>query len=215
MSALRGRATALWAGFMARTARERWLLVAVGMLGVAALADALWLTPALRARQQARLQEATTRQALNQAQQSLQAQLQAGTQQRQQQQAERAALSTRLQQLQAQARLGSDDPAPRLQRLLEQLVAAQGGELQLMALKSLRDPSPASAASAAPRVHRHGLQLVVAGRYEALQRYLHALAALDEPLQLDGLRLDVVEHPRLELSLELSLLSPDPDWMRL
>ncbi|MFN8851361.1 MAG: hypothetical protein ACK5W4_16865, partial [Inhella sp.] len=73
-----------------------------------------------------------------------------------------------------------------------------------------------ASAPSAPRVYRHGVQLVLTGRYEALQAYVQALARAGElPLRLRGLSLDVVEHPTLELTVDLETLSTDPTWLAL
>lgn len=223
----RTRFNEAWGRFAARSLREQLLLVGVLLAGVFWVTDALWLTPALQARRQALARESSERQALQQAQAALQASAQDLAHRRRQQQAELEGLRQQLAALtQSQPMAAKADPAHTL-ALIESLVqrqaqAAPGGALQLVALRSLPDvgaaPAPAGEASApsAPRLYRHGVQVVLAGRYEALQAYVQALARVqDTPLRLRGVSLVVLAHPTLELTVDLETLSPDPAWLAL
>jgi hypothetical protein len=49
-----------------------------------------------------------------------------------------------------------------------------------------------------------------------LRTYVQALARVnDSPLRLRSMSLLVVEHPTLELTVDLETLSPDPAWLAL
>lgn len=225
------RAATAWGRFAERTLREQLLIVGVVLVAVFWVTDALWLTPALQARKQALAREATDQQALAQVQQALQTSAQELATKRAQRQAELDGLRQQWAALQQSQPVAAKADAEHTLALIESLVQRQaqgtpGGALQLVALRSLPDTnvapaSPANAASApnaaaTPRLYRHGVQVVLAGRYEALQAYLQALARVnDTPLRLRGLSLVVVEHPTLELTVDLETLSPDPAWLAL
>jgi MSHA biogenesis protein MshJ len=199
-----------WQRFMARPLRERVLVIAGLAALVLMLGDRLWTGPAWAERQAAQAQAATARQALADLQAGLQQQTQQRDEQRRLQAAERAQLQQQLAELRAQqpALLSSEGALA----LLESLVARQQGRVQMVALTAL--PAPAEVASAAPRLYRHGLQLVVQGRYAALHAYLLQLA--QEPrLQVRGFQLAVREHPELELSLQIETLSTQAAWLTL
>jgi MSHA biogenesis protein MshJ len=226
---LRMRAQALWAQFTARPPREQWLLVGALLAALLWAGDRYALAPALIARKAALAREATLTQALSQAQEAAQAGAQGWTQARQQREAEAAALRQALAALgdtpAAQAS-GRPADAARTLALLEGLVQRQQGQLSLRALRA--DPDPASLAgaptqaaeapaseAAAPRLYRHGLTLVVAGPYGALQQYLRDVAAAPLPLRVRGLSFTVTEHPAVELTLDLETLSPHAAWLTL
>ncbi|MFN7665684.1 MAG: hypothetical protein ACK520_10730 [Inhella sp.] len=213
-----------WARFTARSVREQLMLVAVLALLVFWLVDALWLTPALAQRKAALAREATLLQGQQQVQQELQSTIQQRATEAAQRQLELKRLREQWSVLQQQQPQVAQADAARTLALLESLVqrqaqAAPAGALQLVALRAVPDvapPSPTASAPSAPRVYRHGVQLVLTGRYEALQAYVQALARAGElPLRLRGLSLDVVEHPTLELTVDLETLSTDPTWLAL
>lgn len=228
----RARAAEAWARFTGRTLREQLLLIGVLLVVVFWVTDALWLTPALQARKQALAREATDLQALTQLRTALQTSAQEKAAQRSQRQAELEGLRQQWAALQQSQPVAAKADAAHTLALIESLVqrqvqSAPGGALQLVALRSLPDTNataPADAASApaasgapaAPRLYRHGVQVVLSGRYEALQAYVQALAGVnDTPLRLRSLSLVVVEHPTLELTVDLETLSPDPAWLAL
>ncbi len=225
----RARAAEAWTRFTARTLREQLLLIGVLLVVVFWVTDALWLTPALQARKQALAREATDLQALTQLRTALQTSAQEKAAQRSQRQAELEGLRQQWAALQQSQPVAAKADAAHTLALIESLVQRQaqggpGGALQLVALRSLpdtnatapADAASASSAAATPRLYRHGVQVVLSGRYEALQAYVQALAGVnDTPLRLRSLSLVVVEHPTLELTVDLETLSPHPAWLAL
>jgi len=227
----RARITEAWARFAARSLREQLLLIGVLLVIVFWVTDALWLTPALQARKQALAREATDLDALTQLRSALQTSAQEQAAQRSQRQAELDGLRQQWAALQQSQPVAAKADAAHTLALIESLVQRQaqgapGGALQLVALRSLPDTNAAPASSAdaasasgavaAPRLYRHGVQVVLSGRYEALQAYVQALARVnDTPLRLRSLSLVVVDHPTLELTVDLETLSPDPAWLAL
>jgi MSHA biogenesis protein MshJ len=229
-AAQRARWNDAWGRFAARSLREQLLLVGVVLVLVFWVSDALWLTPALQARKQALAREASERQALQQAQAALLASAQDIAARRSQRQAELEGLRQQRTALEQSQPMAAKADAAHTLALIESLVqrqaqAAPGGGLQLVALRSLPDlgppAAPAAEASApggtgAPHLYRHGVQVVLSGRYEALQAYVQALARVqDTPLRLRSLSLVVQSHPTLELTVDLETLSPDPAWLAL
>jgi MSHA biogenesis protein MshJ len=215
---------AAWGRFAARSLREQLMLVAVLALLVFWALDALWLSPGLAQRKAALAREAAAFQGQQQLQQALQASAQERAAEAAQLEAERQALRQQWAALQQSQPQATQADAARTLALLESLVqrqaqAAPPGALQLVALRALPDvsaPEAAASATGVPRVYRHGVQLVLTGRYEALQAYVQALARAGEmPLRLRALSLDVVEHPTLELTVDLETLSTDPAWLAL
>lgn len=211
-----GPAQQAWAAFQARAPREKALLLAVLTALTLWVGDLLLTGPAWQARTLARQQAVRTEQALVERRAQLAATAQQQEQTRQREAGERAQLREQLSRLQARA------PAPldgaRTLALLEALVARQQGRLQLVAMTALPDAAAAAAASASgsstPVIYRHGLELVVAGPYEALHAYLRSLAEL-QALRVRGFELRVREHPQLELILQLETQSPQPAWLTL
>jgi MSHA biogenesis protein MshJ len=121
--------------------------------------------------------------------------------------------------------------------LLEELLCRQQG-LRLRSLQaqgrtsqaSLVNPAQASATSAAQAtptagasgastatvaLYRHGVELAVEGSYADLLAYLRTLEALPQKLLWGPLTLDVEQHPRVVLKLEVYTLSMQPAWVEL
>ena len=90
----------------------------------------------------------------------------------------------------------------------------QRGRVQWVALTALPDAAAAGASASGPTLYRHGLNLVVQGRYADLHGYLDALAS-ERRLQVRGFQLTVREHPQLELSLHIETVSPQAAWLTL
>jgi MSHA biogenesis protein MshJ len=216
------RAAQLWAAFMARAPREKVLLLGVAVALVFMLGDALLTGPAWAQRQQAHKAAQAADQALEQLRAGLSAQAQQRDATRQQQASERGQLQQQLAQLKAATPQPLD--GARTLQLLETLVARQQGKVLLVALSAqpdaqaeMKNAAPAQGAAsapAAPRLYRHGLQVVVAGPYAALHDYVQWLG--QEPqLQVQGWHLSVREHPQLELTLQIQTVSPEAAWLTL
>jgi MSHA biogenesis protein MshJ len=214
-----------WGRFSARSMREQLLLVGVLLVVAFWAADALWLSPAFQARKQALAREVTDQQALKQVQEALQTSAQELANQRAQRQAELAGLRQQWAELEQRQPMAAKADAAQTLALIEALVRQQprgaaDGAVQIVALRSIPDTPPPSADAAStpagPRLYRHGVQVVLSGRYEALRTYVQALARVnDSPLRLRSMSLLVVEHPTLELTVDLETLSPDPAWLAL
>lgn len=218
MSGRGERLNAAWLRLRARPAREQLLLLAALLAALLWLGDRLFTAPAWAARQQARQQLLAAEQALDAARAQQALQTREAEALRQLQDAERDALRRQLEAQRAASPLPLD--GAQALGLLETLIERQRGRVQLVALTALPDAAaaagPASAAgSGAPApLYRHGLNLVVQGRYADLHAYLDALAS--EPrLRVRASQLAVREHPQLELSLHLETVSPQAAWLTL
>lgn len=81
------------------------------------------------------------------------------------------------------------------------------------------DPKPAEAkAPAAPaakgnNIHKHGIEIRMAGNYLDLLAYVAELDGLPQKLLWGAMSLEVTAYPRSELSLTVYTLSLDPTWM--
>lgn len=215
---------AAWQALLARPLREQLLLLAALLAALLWLGDRLLTGPAWAERQAAHQQLAQAERALAElrAQSDLQARERDALRVRQD--AERDALRRQIEQLRAAA------PVPlegaHALALLETLVERQRGRVQWVALTALPDAAAGAGAAGAgaagagtalaagPRLYRHGLKLVVQGRYADLHAYLNALAG-ERRLQVRGFQLAVLEHPQLELSLHIETVSPQAAWLTL
>lgn len=64
-----------------------------------------------------------------------------------------------------------------------------------------------------PRVYRHRVEVVASGDYFAVLDYLRRLEDLDWQFQWDGLRIETVRYPTARVTIRLSTLSLDEDWI--
>lgn len=212
--------------FDARPRRERALLMAAVAAVVFMLADAAWLTPALKRWSASRA-----------LQQAAQAQLASLQQAFEQAQAQGLADDQRLQQEVGtwRQRLRSGEDAlrsheasligpDRMLQLLEQLLARHG-ELRLRAMQSLPKvdvlidapaaPGATPVPPGTPALYRHGVELVLEGRYADLLSYLQALESLPQRLRWGDLQFRVEQHPRCVLTLRVYTLSLDRRWLEI
>lgn len=142
----------------------------------------------------------------------------------------------------AQATLGDlrrhyDEQEPRLQLLQKSLVSARdmptflesllagNKSLQLLSLETL-PPQPLTASSggdgkstasggAQARVYKHGVKLRLSGGYRELLTYLGDLEKAPQRVLWGDMRLNVIAHPRVEMTLTVYTLSLDKTWMSL
>lgn len=108
--------------------------------------------------------------------------------------------------------------------LLEQ-VLNRNGRLQLVNLQTMPvtplieeegDPNaPHASAEMAPekQVFKHGVQITVRGSYLDLMQYLTALEKLPVQMFWGMAKMNVVQHPEVELTLTIYTLSLDKTWM--
>lgn len=114
-------------------------------------------------------------------------------------------------------------PPERMPQLLQSLFARHRG-LELVSLQTL-PPAPllapaakTEAKAAAPaakggNIHRHGIEIKMAGSYLDLLAYVSDLEHLPQKLLWDRMALAVTAYPRSELTLTVYTLSLDPTWM--
>jgi MSHA biogenesis protein MshJ len=221
--------------FDARAQRERVLLLAAGLAVVWLAADALWLTPATRAWQQAR----QARQAAQASTTTLNTDIQRVTEMRRAQtllsRNELALWRDRVRSGEAALRehettlVGPERMLPLLQELL-----TSHGRVRVRAMQSLpredllaaatsaatpaTAPSPEAASASgpasgpprmaqAPSLYRHGVELTLEGSFADLLAYLQALDALPQRLLWGGMQFKVEKHPDAVLTLRLWTLS--------
>jgi MSHA biogenesis protein MshJ len=114
-------------------------------------------------------------------------------------------------------------PPERMTAMLEQMLRAHRG-LRLTSLRTLPDdsapPAPATApgaAAAAPQqlLHRHGVELVLAGSYPDMVAYMAALENMQGQLFWGSARLKVDSYPNATLTLVVYTVSLDKKWLKL
>ena len=111
--------------------------------------------------------------------------------------------------------------------LLETILAANG-RLTLVSMKTLpaapvaqasygTEPgaTPASVATPAALLYRHGVQVTVRGNYLDMINYMNALETMPTQLLWSSAALEVEEYPDSRLTLTLHTLSLDRKWMKL
>lgn len=133
-------------------------------------------------------------------------------------------------------RRGYEAQEPRLQAMQKSLVTARNmpgflenllagnKSLQLLSLETL-PPEPLVATKAeddknrpaAPqaRVFKHGVKLRLSGGYRELLAYLGELEQSPQRVLWGDMKLNVVSHPRVEMTLTVYTLSLDKTWMTL
>lgn len=200
------------AAFEARNKRERWLIVGAAAAAVFWLCDAFWLSPALKQWKSAQAQALQAEKALGELQQAQVLATAQAAQARVQRAAEREQLESALRVL--EGRPGAMAGA-RMLALLEELVQRQGGALRLRALSALPDTGivAAAAADAPPRLYRHAIELVVSGPYGALHQYLRDLSSSEAHLRVRQLGFTVLQHPEVEMTIQVETLSPQAAWL--
>lgn len=239
LASLRWRA--LKRRFDQRSQRERVLMIAAAAGLVLALADALWLGPALADFKAANQQRRSVQLALASMQDSL-PQVQArATALAQAHQAELTQWRQRVREGDTQLRsheealVGSD----RMVELLEQLLARHG-EVRVRAMRSLgrsdllaaatagqagaiaaitaappADAASANAGPVSPTLYRHGVELELEGGFADLLAYLQAMEALPQRVLWGSVALKVQQHPRSVLTLRVYTLSRDRHWLEI
>jgi MSHA biogenesis protein MshJ len=212
--------------FDGRTARERLLLGAAVLAAIFMLADALWLTPALRGWQAARgeLRQARAQQAAGLADA---ARLQ--TEQAAQLQSLRAELASWRQRVRdadgalrerGSALVGPDRMLPLLEQLLGRHARVRVRAMQSLPRTDLLEAQPtatstAGTGAALPSLYRHGVELTLEGSYADLVAWLRALEASPQRLLWGSLQFKVEQHPTSVLTLRVYTLSLDGHWLEI
>lgn len=206
--------------FDSRPSRERVLMAMAASATVFMAADALWLTPAWKHWSASR----TAWRAAQAQQTSLQQELQ-----RAQVQGQADELQLRQQLAGVRQTLRDGDDAlrrheasligpDRMVPLLEQLLAGHS-RLRVRSLQSLPKvdvlADAAGSPPGAPALYRHGVELVIEGRYADLLAYVQSLEALPQRLRFGDLQFRVEQHPRCVLTLRVHTLSLDRRWLEI
>lgn len=79
--------------------------------------------------------------------------------------------------------------------------------------KGTEAKAPAVPAAKGNNIHKHGIEIRMAGNYLDLLAYVAELDGLPQKLLWGAMSLEVTAYPRSELSLTVYTLSLDPTWM--
>ena len=113
-------------------------------------------------------------------------------------------------------------PPEKMAQLLEQ-VLNKNGRLQLVALDTLpvsllvepsADMAVAQMAGPEKQIYKHGVKITVRGSYADLVQYLTALEKLPTQMFWGVAKMNVIQHPTVELTLTLYTLSLDKTWLQ-
>jgi MSHA biogenesis protein MshJ len=103
-------------------------------------------------------------------------------------------------------------PAERMSGLLEQILRNHRG-LRLTSLRTLPDGAPAT--SPPPMLHKHGVELVLQGRYPDMVAYMGALEGMQGQIFWGGATMAVDTYPQATLTLTLYTINLDKKWLKL
>lgn len=103
-------------------------------------------------------------------------------------------------------------PAARMAQTLQQMLA-QSGKLQLQSLTSIK-PIPLLPEKSAVNYYRHGVKLVLQGRYADIYAYLQALEALPQHFYWQTLHYKVDKYPQGTVELILYTLGDSKEFIR-
>lgn len=205
--------------------RERALIFAAAAFLVVSLIDSFFLNPLLVQQKKLSAQVIQQQEKMKEVQAQLGALLQA-------KQADAASPQReRIRQLRQQIADGDTYlkerrdklvPPEKMAALLEQ-VLNRNGRLQLVAMNTLpvtpfiEQSAEATAARAdgqERQMYKHGVQITVRGSYADLTQYLTALEQLPTRMFWGMAKMNVVQHPTVELTLTLYTLSLDKTWLQ-
>jgi MSHA biogenesis protein MshJ len=112
-------------------------------------------------------------------------------------------------------------PPERMTGLLEQILRAHRS-LRLTSLRTLPEEQPAATvvkpggAKPVPQLlHRHGVELVLAGSYPDMVAYMAALEAMHGQIFWGNATMKVETHPNATLTLVVHTISLDKKWLKL
>lgn len=207
--------------------RERALIFAAAAFLVVSLIDSLFLNPLLQQQKRLSAQVVQQQERMKEIQAQLAALLQAKQADASSPQRERIR-QLRQQIADGDAYLkGRRDklvPPERMAALLEQMLK-RNGRLQLVAMSTLPvtpfiEKSTDSAIAQSPvdgqerQMYKHGVQITVRGSYADLLQYLSTLEKLPTRMFWGTARMNVAQHPTIELTLTLYTLSLDKTWLQ-
>ncbi|MEY4907473.1 MAG: hypothetical protein RL260_1191 [Pseudomonadota bacterium] len=197
--------------YQALNKRERALVALCCSVVVGMALDKLWVTPAWKDWSQARQARQQSTQVLQTLDTSLTTLHQRNDLDARQTQAELTALQARTAQAEAQGRTSDLVSPAEMLPLLEQLLGRHSG----LKLRSLQSLGRTALDQGTPTLYRHGVELTVEGRYIDLLDYLKTLEASPQRLLWGGLKLQVLQHPQVLLTLRLHTLSTDAHWVEI
>lgn len=215
---MRARLQAWRERFDAQPQRMRLLTLGAGLAVLLLLADSFWLTPAFREwkaqTEQHRLAAeaaAQLREAAGQRQRQLEEQVQSQRRELQDWQQRLGDAEAKLAQRGAQLVHASE-----MVGVLDAVIRQNAG-LKLRSMQNLprTELNADAAGKGGTMLYRHGVELVVEGRYAELLAYVQALQALPQRLLWGGMSLNAEQHPRLALTLRVYTLSQDKQWLEL
>lgn len=103
-------------------------------------------------------------------------------------------------------------PASRMAETLQQMLV-RSGKLQLQSLTSIK-PTPLLPETSAVNYYRHGVKLVLQGRYADIYAYLQALEALPQHFYWQTLHYRVDKYPQGTVELILYTLGDSKEFIR-
>jgi MSHA biogenesis protein MshJ len=113
-------------------------------------------------------------------------------------------------------------PPEKMAQLLEQVLNRNDRlklvELNTLPVSLLIEPSPDApvvpSTGLEKQIYKHGVKITVRGSYADLLQYLTALEKLPTQMFWGVAKMDVVQHPTVELTLTLYTLSLDKTWLQ-
>lgn len=206
--------------------RERALIFAAAAFLLVSLIDSLFLNPLLEQQKRLSAQVVQQQERMKEIQAQLAALLQAKQADASSPQRER--IRQLRQQLAdgdayLQSRRDKLVPPERMAALLEQMLR-RNGRLQLVAMGTLPvtpfiEKSDAAIAQSPVdgqerQMYKHGVQITVRGTYADLLQYLSTLEKLPTRMFWGTAKMNVAQHPTIELTLTLYTLSLDKTWLQ-
>jgi MSHA biogenesis protein MshJ len=209
----------------AMSLRERALIFAAAAFLLVSLFDSLFLEPLLAKQKMLSARVVQQQEKMKEAQSQIAALLQAKQADANSPQRERIRL---LRQQIADGNAYLNDrrdklvPPEKMAQLLEQ-VLNKNDRLKLVALNTLpvslliepsADAPPSKTTGLERQIYKHGVKITVRGSYADLLQYLTALEKLPTQMYWGVAKMDVVQHPTVELTLTLYTLSLDKTWLQ-
>jgi MSHA biogenesis protein MshJ len=205
--------------------RERVLVFAAAAFLVVTMIDSLFLTPLLNKQKNISAQVVQQQEKMKEVQAQIDALVQARQANANSPQRERIRV-LRQQMAEGDTYLKSRRdklvPPEKMAKLLEQ-VLNKNGRLQLVSLDTLpvgfliepsADAAAANMAGVEKQIYKHGVRITVRGSYADLMQYMTELERLPTQMFWGVAKLDVIQHPTVELTLTLYTLSLDKTWLQ-
>lgn len=206
--------------------RERALIFAAAAFMVVSLIDSLFLEPLLAKQKMLSVQVVQQQEKMKEVQSRIVALIQARQADANSPQRERIRI---LRQQIADGNAYLNDrrdklvPPEKMAQLLEQVLNKNDRlklvELNTLPVSLLIEPSPDASVGQTTglerQIYKHGVKITVRGSYADLLQYLAALEKLPTQMYWGVAKMDVVQHPTVELTLTLYTLSLDKTWLQI